>query len=307
MAAAPVAQAGPPSRPAPLAYAACAAAVLLWLAIAGESSRLASWGYLPAERIWDGAPWALVTSALVHLALWHLVFNVYWLWILGGAVERIFGSAKWLTFVLGAAFVSSASQLAVSGDTGIGASGVVYALFGLMWRSKDEVPHFSEVLGKNTAPVFLVWLVACLVATMAGTVQVGNAAHITGLLFGVLVAEWRIHRSHRNSAAVATVLLTLVSLCAALGNPWSSRRLAHFGIQAYRYQDYEHAVWAFQRSLALGADSAWAFHSLALTYFAMGDTAHSTETLHKLRDLAPGEADSLKRSFEAIKGQDSGL
>ena len=64
-----------------LTAGACAICVALFIAItadgAGESwERLARWGYLPAPRIWDGAYWALLTSNFVHIALWHLAFNV---------------------------------------------------------------------------------------------------------------------------------------------------------------------------------------------------------------------------------------
>src|SRR5678815_297016 len=48
---------------------------------------LARWGYLPPHRIWEGAWWSLVSSAVIHLALWHVAFNVYWLWELDGAAE----------------------------------------------------------------------------------------------------------------------------------------------------------------------------------------------------------------------------
>jgi GlpG protein len=149
---------------------------------------MARWGYLPADRIWGGEFWGLISSAFVHVALWHLVFNVAWLWRLGGAVERQVGSAKFLGFVLAAAFVSSAGQLLVSGNTGIGASGVVYALFGFMWQRQD-VPRFAEVLGRDTASLFFVWLILCLVATFAGFVNIGNTAHISGLIFGIMLAK----------------------------------------------------------------------------------------------------------------------
>jgi hypothetical protein len=57
----------------PLTCALCAVCALLYLAISlsGTSSweEVARWGYLPAERIWAGAYWALVTSAFVHVEL----------------------------------------------------------------------------------------------------------------------------------------------------------------------------------------------------------------------------------------------
>ena len=44
-------------------------------------------GYRDAGQIWDGQWWALITTAFVHIELWHLAFNLYWLWVLGGRLE----------------------------------------------------------------------------------------------------------------------------------------------------------------------------------------------------------------------------
>lgn len=29
-----------------------------------------------------GSYWGLVTSVFVHIQLWHIIFNIYWIWIL---------------------------------------------------------------------------------------------------------------------------------------------------------------------------------------------------------------------------------
>ena len=289
-------------RSAPLTLLACAIAIVVSVGVMADSAHpswaeVAKWGYLPAERIWDGALWALVSSAFVHVAVWHLVFNVYWLWRFGGAVERTLGSSKFLVFVIAVAFLSSAFQLAASGDTGIGASGIVYGLFGLMWRSKERVPHFTEMLGPDTARLFFVWLIACVVATQVGFVFIGNTAHFSGLLFGVLVAEWLIRGSQRRWAAGATAFLCVLSLLGAHRNPWSVRWLEHQAMKMHRAGKYETATLAYERSLSFGADSAWAFHNLALAYFEMGDTTGYAAALRSLRVLAPTDADLLELRF----------
>src|SRR5687768_9461977 len=97
---------------------------------------LSRWGYLPDRAIWEGAPWALVTSVFVHLEIWHIGFNVYWLWILGSCLERNIGSLRWLLFFIAAAWVSSAAELLFTGNSGIGMSGVGYALFGFGWVAR---------------------------------------------------------------------------------------------------------------------------------------------------------------------------
>lgn len=298
-----------PSRPRlaelPLVTAlACGTALLVTIGIATESTqplgiRLAEWGYLPAERIWDGALWALISSAFVHVAPWHLLFNVYWLWRLGGPVERTLGSSHFLAFLILLAFFSSASQLALSDDTGIGSSGVVYGLFGLMWRSKHKVHRFAATLGTETPGFFFIWLFACLIATRAGFVNIGNAAHFGGLFFGILVAEWRIRDSHRRLAALATVIVVLASGTAALINPWSRPWLEHAAMRLHRDGQYLRATLTYERSLSFGADSTWAFHNLALTYYALGDTTAYRHALRSLRLLTPVQADSLERRLSS--------
>ena len=102
---------------------------------------LSRFGYLPAPAIWAGGYWALVTSTFVHFELWHVAFNIYWIWMLGTRLERAIGTLPFLAFFLASASISSSFQLAVSGTTGIGASGVVYAIFGFMWVTRERYPR----------------------------------------------------------------------------------------------------------------------------------------------------------------------
>lgn len=119
---------------------------------------LLQFGYLPGVFIWNGGYWALVTSAFVHVALWHVALNVYWLWVLGSRVERAIGSLPFLAFVIVSAFVSSSFQLAVTDNTGIGASGVIYAIVGFMWPTRHRYPRFNEVLDTRMIRFFVIWL-----------------------------------------------------------------------------------------------------------------------------------------------------
>src|SRR5262249_30272435 len=113
-----------PSVP-PITLVLCGACVVLFVGIASAGGpttwdSLARWGYLPPQRIWDGAHWGLVSSTFVHLEPSHLALNVYWLWVLGGPVERTLGPLRYLGLVLASAIVGSSLQLAASGDTGHG-------------------------------------------------------------------------------------------------------------------------------------------------------------------------------------------
>ncbi len=255
----------------PATVAACAASIIIFAGVSAVGpdpswSQVSRWGYLPAERIWDGAFWALISTAFVHFQLWHLAFNLYWLWRLGRPVEHWAGSIKWVAFILSAAVVSSTAQLVMSGDTGIGASGIVYALFGLLWRGQAVIREGDTLVDRNTVAIFLLWLVAAAIATEVGTANIGNAAHAAGLLFGILVAEWRIRRVRPRLAALATISLGILTLVGMRVSPWSPRWWERVGVRAHQAHEYDLAAWAYERGLALGSDSPWALYNLALTY-----------------------------------------
>ena len=42
------------------------------------------------------APWQLVTYAFLHGGLMHLAFNMFALYMFGGAIERVFGGRRYL-------------------------------------------------------------------------------------------------------------------------------------------------------------------------------------------------------------------
>jgi GlpG protein len=133
---------------APLTTVACAVCVMIFVALNMASEAdfggvAANLGYLPDRVIWEGKPWVLITSVFVHLEIWHILFNIYWLWILGSCLEESIGSVRWLLFFVGAAWVSSSAELLLGGNSGIGMSGVVYALFGFGWIARGRLPEFG--------------------------------------------------------------------------------------------------------------------------------------------------------------------
>jgi len=267
----------------------CGACAVLFVAISARGTQpswesLAAWGYLPAGRVWDGAYWSLVSSAFIHVALWHVAFNVYWLWVLGGPGERVIGSMSYLGFVLAASFVSSSVQLGVSGRTGHGASGVVYGLFGLIWASRKSVPEFARALGGNTALLFWGWLLGCILATRAGIANVGNGAHVGGLLFGLVVARLLILTTVRRAVALGgAALLVAVSFVPLVWSPWSPTWVGYRAYKAHIAGDYDAAIAGYRRSIALGGDRVWALENLAIAYRSAGAAKEYEATVGELR------------------------
>jgi membrane associated rhomboid family serine protease len=302
-----------PPAPFPVLTAAAGAVcgvIFLALSLQGNNATWESvsrWGYLPPEAIWNGAYWGLITSAFVHFELWHVAFNVFWLWVLGGALEQTIGSGRWLLFVLAAAFVSSGAQFA-TGDTGIGMSGVGYALFGFGWMARDRIPSFARVLPDETVKVFLIWLVGCIVATAAGFANIGNAAHVGGMLFGMGVASFWLKRFPRVPVALGLALLIAIAVVPLFWCPWASGWTSKQAYDAHARENYRQAVKWYRRTLALGEDPKWVWHNLAQIHGYLGQPLEYRQALDQLRKLdAPAAAEVEKdygRPEEAGKTRD---
>jgi len=264
---------------------------------------LSKWGYYPVDEIRSGAYWALLTSVFVHLELWHVVFNIYWLYVLGARLELAIGSWRWLAFVFGAAIISSGAELGVSDDTGIGASGVAYGFFGFMWICRDRFPGFRQVLDRRTVALFILWLGGCLFLTLTKVWEVGNAAHIAGMAFGAGTGAALLFEHKRVAIVWALTVLGVSALVPLFWAPWSSNWTGQRAIRAYEKGDYDAAIKWYQRSLQLGQDEVWCWSSLALAYYAKGDQQHYAEVLKTLRKLDSKAAEEVEDEIRSEKNE----
>lgn len=196
-----------------------ALATLALSAVYLASDRSIEWGYLPAEEIWRGRVWPLWTTVLLHGGAVHLAFSVLWLWAFGGILEPMLGTARFAALCLVGAFVSSTAQLAASDSTGIGMSGLEYALFGFAWASpRDE--RLEPLVSRNLVVFALAWLVLCFVATWAGFYAIGNAAHLAGLVCGLLIGLAR-RPGWRAVGASGVLVLCAACVLVLFWCPWS--------------------------------------------------------------------------------------
>lgn len=132
----------------------------------------------------NGEVWRIVTPIFIHGGIWHLLFNMLWLYQLGGAIEIHEGRIYALVLVLVVAVIVNSAQYLVSGPYFLGMSGVVYALFGYVWlmsRHQASTPYF---MARETVMIMLFWLGICLIpGLMPG---VANTEHLVGLGTGAL-------------------------------------------------------------------------------------------------------------------------
>jgi GlpG protein len=150
------------------------------------------------DDIRHGELWRLVTPIFLHFGILHLLFNMWCLQDLGALIELRLGTRELGLLVLVAAVTSNAGEYLwqashLKHGQGVvpfgGMSGVVFALLGYAWMRGNRQPELGITLHPMTINMMLLWLVICMTGTLG---PIANAAHVVGLIVGVLVGLARV-------------------------------------------------------------------------------------------------------------------
>lgn len=191
----------------------------------------------------SGYPWRLVTVAFVHGGInpdwqsWalHLGFNAIALDIAAQIVYRLYGAKRLIGwYVIGVVGASLASAIWLPYGYSVGASGGVFALFGVAlgaeWAHRPLVERgLREALGRVGGLLLLNIVLGFGIGFVGGGID--NSAHLggllTGLIFGVLVQptraesmrrRWSVAVSHWRGGEVALSLVMLIAGLALYAN-----------------------------------------------------------------------------------------
>jgi membrane associated rhomboid family serine protease len=151
--------------------------------------------------------WALFSTALVHQGIAHILFDLAAFLALGRIVELTAGKVRFIILLLLVAWMASFSQLYFQRAVGVGLSGVVYGVFGFMLGAAPVNRLFLWFVQKNAA-MLIGWAVLCIVFTQLKVMNIANAAHFGGLIFGALCGLY--YGLPRFRWGVATVILALL-------------------------------------------------------------------------------------------------
>ena len=159
------------------------------------STALISLGASGFDEISAGEMWRFVTPAFAHFSIYHLVFNLLWVWVLGSAIEMREGSLKLLGIFLVSTVVSNIAEYFASGPLFGGMSGFVYALFGYIWmQMKYNQRVYGGVIPPAIVPLMLIWFVVCWLGIVS---NIANMAHTAGLIVGILWGRINAMRTTR--------------------------------------------------------------------------------------------------------------
>jgi membrane associated rhomboid family serine protease len=224
-------------------------------------------------RAFEDQPWRLFTSTLLHLDILHLAFNLYWLAMLGRALEERWGSRRTLAVILLFAAGSSAAEYAYTAG-GVGLSGVGYGLFGLIWMLGHNDKRFRGILRQGDVLLFIGWFFLCIYKTERGVWMIGNYAHGAGLVLGGLLglAIRSKGTKRRLWLAVEAFALVYIVLAATVGrgalnrSPHVGLDLARDGYDHLMAGDKERGVELYERAVRVNPRQADWWYTLGFGY-----------------------------------------
>ena len=138
----------------------------------------------------NGQWWRLFTPALLHFGLFHLIFNLIWLWELGWRIES-YSHSLLIGTILTSASASAVSQfLAHPNNLFGGMSGVVYGLLGFCLTWSILRPHERMRLPQGVSVILIGWMLLSTTGLLSylGVANVANFAHFGGLVSGTVFA-----------------------------------------------------------------------------------------------------------------------
>ncbi len=134
----------------------------------------------------EGEYWRLLTVTLVHGGLFHLLMNMYALWIVGPLAESLYGHATFLAIYLITAVGGSIASYLFFANPSVGASGAVFGLFGLVFATTYfHKPALGRQARSLTSQIGVLIVINLVIGFgIGGFARIDNAAHVGGLLCG---------------------------------------------------------------------------------------------------------------------------
>jgi len=149
----------------------------------------------------------ILTSMFLHGGWWHLISNMWFLWIFGRNIEDVLGHFPYLVFYLTCGFVAALAQTAADLSSLIPTVGASGAIAGVMGGYFILYPRARVLMLVPFLFVFFLWLPAwvvlgywfvlqflsgvgtALIATDSHSGGVAFWAHVGGFVAGILLVK----------------------------------------------------------------------------------------------------------------------
>lgn len=162
------------------------------------------------EKIRGGELWRILTPCILHADIFHLLFNMLWLLVLGKQIEERLGKWRYLSFLVIAGAFSNTCQYLMSGPNFIGFSGILCAMLTFIWERKKVAPWEGYNLQKTTMAFIAIFILAMFAIQIVSFLTevffqtsiapgIANTAHLTGATIGFVLGHLNFFSWKHNS------------------------------------------------------------------------------------------------------------
>jgi len=148
-------------------------------------------------------PWRMLTSVFVHSTgfIFHVLLNMYTLWIFGQILERMLGRGRFLALYLLSGLAGSLGVLFLASPLVpvVGASGAIFGLMGAFLVIQRK-------LGGNATQLLILVGINLVIGFLPG-LNVAWQAHVGGLIGGAIIGLIFVQTRQRSKRTLQFVLL----------------------------------------------------------------------------------------------------
>ncbi|EGL81714.1 Rhomboid family protein [Caldalkalibacillus thermarum TA2.A1] len=266
---------------------------LEWVGSSTDPQTLITYGAKWNPLIIEGEYWRLVTPMFLHIGIWHLMFNSLALYFLGGAVERIFGSFRFLWIYMFAGISGTLASFAFTPNLAAGASGAIFGCFGaLLYFGLKRRNLFFRTIGMDIIFILIFNLAIGFIIPM-----IDNYGHIGGLIGGFLAAamvnlpgerQWKERIATAFSSGLVVLLLLKIGFNQPLDSPFYHLIQAEMHLNEESVED---ALFHIERALEMGLDRPEVYVQLGAIYNYQGQYEKAEETLLMAKEKGADQAE----------------
>lgn len=184
--------------------------VLQWIPGLGVTDKLLYAGVYSLPGSFE--PWRMITSVFVHSQgfIFHVLLNMYMLWIFGQLLEGLLGRARFLTLYLVSGFAGSVGVLVLSAPNVavVGASGAIFGLMGAFLV-------IQRSLGGNATQLLVLLGINFVIGFIPGF-NIAWQAHLGGLIGGALMGLIFVQTRRLRHTWLQVVLIAVLVVFIAL-------------------------------------------------------------------------------------------
>jgi len=174
--------------------------ILIWINVGLFLLKLISQSQIDLARIFGLSPntvwpmiWQPVTYMFIHGDIFHVLINMFVLWMFGSEMESIWGRNEFLKYYfvtgVGSGLVWLLLNISSNHDTVlIGASGAVYGIlmaYGLMFPNRTVYLYFIIPVKVKWFVIFI-GAIAFFSSMNAGSSNISHLTHLSGMVIGYI-------------------------------------------------------------------------------------------------------------------------